>query len=1240
MKKVGVVIPIYNVEKYLRECLESVVNQTYTNLEVVLVNDGSTDENSLKIAKEYVLKDTRFVLIDKENGGQSSARNVGIEYFAAGFELKKADNNYFENDKINDLVCFEISEKAKLYKSKKFFPDEKLIDDFVPSQIDFIVFLDPDDFWSLNCIEECIKRADGVDIVWFDYKMFYDNLDKKYYENNHNLTLSQMQLYEYYKPEKISSQSWLKRCLKIQSQLPFWCVWGGIYSFRYLLQIRLKFLEGLIHEDVHFGILLFVQAREIFVLPKVLYYYRIRSSSTAAYDKQSIVYPYMQDLLEIFEGNFQIAKQYHAKSSIFLNAWYIREFIQNELDKEKGILLEKAFFMFLYFWHFDIMGFEKDPRRVKELFFQKHRPVFEENYALYPQLDFMFKYGLAESRVKNHLSFLLGKAMVENANCNSFYKLPFELFKAILKFKRFRKEHQKLPSLRDYPDNRQADVVKGYLSYRIGNATLRAFKEWYILKPLFLPFTWYRIYKKFKRNSRISGENIQKPYFVLPDNAFTDVARDKQAFQSLSVFSKNNDACRAVDSNLRDLAYAFCTCKEQEAWWILDLGESICIEMIRLTNVYNHYDRAKMLNLHVYISLDGNYWTLIGRDFYVWKHSDLHCDIIVSQKISARWIKIISREGEALSLAKVEVFKRNKRAYIISAKPDGLGMRLASMLIGIYLARKLDFEFGFLWDNSIDLAWMGVTESKNDGEINYLGNCMDEVDAVFSQEFIDKYFLSQQQGVEYNHGDKIRKQKRTFQTLKDVNAFEKEWGWYSTDILPSLWIEDCQEDECLGEFRKIYQDIDFSREYKEILALVDHEYTKLNGDFVALHIRGGDLIFSNMRKAPNFAPAAERLFPYEIALQIALDSLRDNKTIVVFGQDLNANEKLVNYLKTFSEFNHLDIINIDALVNKEYNQMQRTFFEINFMSKAQRIYSARESVFSKCAMMISGKNNLVSFHSIFSPQIQLKLIEQNFNKLDLHPLQSAMSCFRLFQLSKELKQPVQYQINFLEKALRFDDENDAYRIHILQCLFLQEQYELINKNLKDILHTRFESFFQTLLPYSLGAFGDCYTDYTTFKDEKYPYIAFVGYKICDFLGDLKQAKELKTYALKNNQTKDELLVLDEIDFTHKSGGVRYIKSSVYYALGRTFVQGKFIKTFQMLNEKEYLREKVLKEEEILTTGLKDFDDYDKALKIQKHLSYRLGKLLFHTHQNRYRGAYLVFPYKFYKIYRSYKKEGR
>ena len=76
MSKVSIIIPVYNVEKYLDKCLKSVLNQTYKNIEIIVINDGSTD-NSLKICKKY--KDKRIVLIDKENGGVSSARNKGLE---------------------------------------------------------------------------------------------------------------------------------------------------------------------------------------------------------------------------------------------------------------------------------------------------------------------------------------------------------------------------------------------------------------------------------------------------------------------------------------------------------------------------------------------------------------------------------------------------------------------------------------------------------------------------------------------------------------------------------------------------------------------------------------------------------------------------------------------------------------------------------------------------------------------------------------------------------------------------------------------------------------------------------------------------------------------------------------------------------------------------------------------------------------------------------------------------------
>lgn len=75
---VTIIVPIYNVEKYLKECIESIINQTYKNLEIILVNDGSTDD-SLKICMNYKKKDNRIVIINKTNGGLSDARNKGID---------------------------------------------------------------------------------------------------------------------------------------------------------------------------------------------------------------------------------------------------------------------------------------------------------------------------------------------------------------------------------------------------------------------------------------------------------------------------------------------------------------------------------------------------------------------------------------------------------------------------------------------------------------------------------------------------------------------------------------------------------------------------------------------------------------------------------------------------------------------------------------------------------------------------------------------------------------------------------------------------------------------------------------------------------------------------------------------------------------------------------------------------------------------------------------------------------
>lgn len=80
---ISIIVPVYNVEKYLRQCLDSILNQTYQNFECLLINDGSSD-NSADICREYVSNDVRFRYFEKENGGVSSARNLGIKRSGGG----------------------------------------------------------------------------------------------------------------------------------------------------------------------------------------------------------------------------------------------------------------------------------------------------------------------------------------------------------------------------------------------------------------------------------------------------------------------------------------------------------------------------------------------------------------------------------------------------------------------------------------------------------------------------------------------------------------------------------------------------------------------------------------------------------------------------------------------------------------------------------------------------------------------------------------------------------------------------------------------------------------------------------------------------------------------------------------------------------------------------------------------------------------------------------------------------
>ena len=112
---VSVIVPVYNVEKYLEKCLDSITRQTYENLEIILVDDGSTDDSG-RMIDEYKkgTKDKRIRIIHKKNGGLSSARNAGLELMKGEWVVFVDSDDYISRDFVETLYNLAIKNNAEI----------------------------------------------------------------------------------------------------------------------------------------------------------------------------------------------------------------------------------------------------------------------------------------------------------------------------------------------------------------------------------------------------------------------------------------------------------------------------------------------------------------------------------------------------------------------------------------------------------------------------------------------------------------------------------------------------------------------------------------------------------------------------------------------------------------------------------------------------------------------------------------------------------------------------------------------------------------------------------------------------------------------------------------------------------------------------------------------------------------------------------------------------------------------
>lgn len=121
---ISVIVPVYNVEKYICKCLESIIDQTYKNIEIILVDDGSTD-NSGSICDEYSYRNSKIKVIHKQNGGLSSARNEGLKSANGDFVTFIDSDDWVVTSYLEEMLLCQQKYDADIVQCNRWFEDER-----------------------------------------------------------------------------------------------------------------------------------------------------------------------------------------------------------------------------------------------------------------------------------------------------------------------------------------------------------------------------------------------------------------------------------------------------------------------------------------------------------------------------------------------------------------------------------------------------------------------------------------------------------------------------------------------------------------------------------------------------------------------------------------------------------------------------------------------------------------------------------------------------------------------------------------------------------------------------------------------------------------------------------------------------------------------------------------------------------------------------------------------------------
>ena len=180
--KISIIIPVYNTEKYIKECIESIIKQTYKNIEIIIVNDGSTD-NSVNIIKDYQKKYKRIKVINQKNKGPSAARNNGIKHSEGDYILFVDSDDWIEENMVEKMInSINNKETDLIICSYSQITNGKRKDFIVEERKNFEEYLFDSSVSGYSCCKmikrECIKNYFDEELnIMEDLLFWYSNKD-------------------------------------------------------------------------------------------------------------------------------------------------------------------------------------------------------------------------------------------------------------------------------------------------------------------------------------------------------------------------------------------------------------------------------------------------------------------------------------------------------------------------------------------------------------------------------------------------------------------------------------------------------------------------------------------------------------------------------------------------------------------------------------------------------------------------------------------------------------------------------------------------------------------------------------------------------------------------------------------------------------------------------------------------------------------------------------------------------